>query len=252
VEPWRVPVGTIRKLHLQKGKDMSLAGTGVVAIWHDLLPEAKDEFYEWHNREHMPERAGIPGFRRGRRYIALDAGPEYFNLYEADTVEVLGAQDYLLRLNSPTPWTKQVVPSFRSVARSICHVAYSDGAGQGAYLVTVRFDVPSTARTEVVKGLRQHVLPLLVDMAGITGVHLCLADEVVSKVETAEKRARSEGTQVPTWIVLIEGCRVDRVRSAADSFAAGLAALPGGGTATPNSTLYQLEYTRCKTPWSAG
>jgi hypothetical protein len=50
---------------------MSLAGTGVVAIWHDLLPEAKNEFYEWHNREHMPERAGIPGFRRGRRFIAL-------------------------------------------------------------------------------------------------------------------------------------------------------------------------------------
>jgi hypothetical protein len=58
---------------------------GVVAIWHDLLPEAKDAFYEWHNREHMPERAGIPGFRRGRRYIATAGGPEYFNLYEADS-----------------------------------------------------------------------------------------------------------------------------------------------------------------------
>ncbi|WP_368622551.1 hypothetical protein [Paraburkholderia sp. BR13444] len=231
---------------------MSLAGTGVVAIWHDLLPEAKDEFYEWHNREHMPERAGIPGFRRGRRFIALDAGPEYFNLYEADTVEVLGAQDYLSRLNTPTPWTKQVVPSFRSVARSICHVAYTDGVGQGAYLTTVRFDVPSTVHTEVVRGLRQRVLPPLVDMAGITGVHLCLADEAVSKVETAEKRARSEGTQVPTWIVLIEGCRADRVRSAVDIFNAGLVELPAVGTATPSSTLYQLEYTRCKTPWSAG
>ena len=231
---------------------MSLAGTGVVAIWHDLLPEAKDEFYEWHNREHMPERAGIPGFRRGRRFIALDAGPEYFNLYEADTVEVLGAQDYLSRLNTPTPWTKQVVPSFRSVARSICHVAYTDGVGQGAYLSTVRFDVPSTVRTEVVRGLRQRLLPPLVDMAGITGVHLCLADEAVSKVETAEKRARSEDTQVPTWIVLIEGCRADRVRSAVDVFNAGLVELPGMGTATPSSTLYQLEYTRCKTPWSAG
>jgi hypothetical protein len=118
--------------------------------------------------------------------------------------------------------------------------------------VTVRFDVPSTARTEVVKGLRQHVLPPLVEMAGITGVHLCLADEVVSKVETAEKRARSEGTQVPTWIVLIEGCRADRVRSAVDAFNAGLVALPGVGIATPSCALYQLEYTRCKTPWSAG
>ncbi|MDH6151345.1 MULTISPECIES: DUF4286 family protein [Paraburkholderia] len=231
---------------------MSLAGTGVVTIWHDLLPEAKDEFYEWHNREHMPERAGIPGFRRGRRYIALDEGPEYFNLYEADTVEVLGAQDYLLRLNSPTPWTKQVVASFRSVARSICHVAYSDGVGQGANLMTVRFDVPSAARADVVKGLRQQVLPPLADRPGITGVHLCLADEAVSKVETAEKKARSEGTEVPTWIVMIEGCRADYVRTAVDAFLAGLAALPGAAAVAPHATLYQLEYTRCKTPWSAG
>jgi hypothetical protein len=231
---------------------MSLAGTGVVAIWHDLLPEAKDEFYEWHNREHMPERAGIPGFRRGRRYIALDAGPEYFNLYEADAVEVLGAQDYLLRLNSPTPWTKQVVPSFRGVARSICHVAYSDGVGQGAYLATVRFDVPSAARAEVVRDLRQRLLPSLVDRPGITGVHLCLADEAVSRVETAEKKARSEGTAVPTWIVLIEGCRADYVRSAMADFNAGLVASAGARATAPDSTLYQLEYTRCKTPWSAG
>jgi hypothetical protein len=231
---------------------MSLAGTGVVAIWHDLLPEAKDDFYEWHNREHMPERAGIPGFRRGRRFIALNAGPEYFNLYEADTVEVLGAQDYLTRLNTPTPWTKQVVASFRSVARSICHVAYSDGVGQGAYLMSVRFDVPSDAGADVVKSLRQRVLPPLVDLLGITGVHLCLADEAISKVETAEKKARSEGTQIHTWIVLVEGCRSDYVTSAVDRFVSGLAALPEAGATTPDTTLYQLEYTRCKTPWSAG
>ena len=59
---------------------MSLSGLGAVAIWHDLVPEARDEFYDWHNREHMPERVGIPGFRRGRRYIAAAGGPEFFNL----------------------------------------------------------------------------------------------------------------------------------------------------------------------------
>jgi len=35
---------------------MSLAGRGAVCIWHDLAPDATDEFYQWHNREHMPER----------------------------------------------------------------------------------------------------------------------------------------------------------------------------------------------------
>ena len=111
---------------------MSLAGLGAVCIWHDLLPEARDDFHQWHNREHMPERVGIPGFRRGRRYVAVASTPEYFNLYEADSAEVLGGQDYLNRLNAPTEWTRRVVPSFRNVSRSICRVVYTDGVGQGA------------------------------------------------------------------------------------------------------------------------
>lgn len=231
---------------------MSFAGTGVVAIWHDLLPEARDEFYEWHNREHMPERAGIPGFLRGRRYIALDAGPTYFNLYEADTVQVLGGQDYLSRLNSPTAWTQQSVQSYRNVARSICEVTYTSGVGQGAYLLTVRFDVFEGQHKSVSDALRQRVLPPLVDTQGITGVHLCVADEAVSKVETAEKKARSEGTQIPAWIVMIEGCAPDYVRVAGESFVAELKRLLEGQSMGPETTLYQLEYTRCKTPGSAG
>jgi len=41
---------------------MALIGQGVVAIWNDVAPEGLAEFYEWHHREHMPERVGIPGF----------------------------------------------------------------------------------------------------------------------------------------------------------------------------------------------
>ena len=40
----------------------------------------------------MPERVGIPGFKRGRRYIAVDGGtrPEYFTLYETESVRGAG------------------------------------------------------------------------------------------------------------------------------------------------------------------
>ena len=231
---------------------MSLAGLGVVCIWHDLLPEARDEFHQWHNREHMPERVGIPGFRRGRRYVALAGAPEYFNLYEADSAEVLGGQDYLNRLNAPTEWTRRVVPSFRNVSRSICRVAYTEGVGPGAFILTQRFDVAEGQRTAAVEALRERVLPPLADRKGITGVHLCLADESVSKVETAEKKARADTTQVPTWITLIEGSATSDVQAAGDLLEAALRPyLVASGSGAIVSS-YQLEYTRCKTPWSAG
>lgn len=226
---------------------MGLSGLGVVAIWHDLLPEAKDNFYEWHAREHMPERAGIPGFRRGRRYIALQGAPEFFNLYEADSPEVLVGQDYLQRLNAPTPWTREVVTSFRNVARAIGRVLYSAGVGQGGVLRTVRFDVADGAQAEVARWLRQQALPPLVDARGVAGVHLCRADDEGSQIMTAEKRARSEGTQIPRWVLLVEGISASAVTAASADLVQALQA--HDQVRDLQQAVYLLEHQRCKLPW---
>ena len=61
-----------------------LAGEAVVAIWNGIAPEGRARFYEWHLHEHVPERVGSPGFKRGRRYIAADPAEVpvgFFTLY---------------------------------------------------------------------------------------------------------------------------------------------------------------------------
>jgi len=228
---------------------LSLAGLGLVAIWHDLLPEAKDDFYEWHAREHMPERVGIPGFRRGRRYLATRGAPEYFNLYEADSVEVLAGQDYLTRLNAPTPWTQRVVPSFRNVARSILRVAFTQGAGSGGVMLTLRFTADPAQRGALAAALRERVLPPLVQQVGIAGVHVGFADEAASNIETAERKARTSATLVPSCVVLIEGISAEAVEAAARPLVAALRAQGASGI---DEAVYRLEFTRLKTPWAAG
>ncbi len=64
---------------------------GAVAIWNGIAEEGRKDFYDWHLHEHMPERLGIPGFLRGRRYRAADkeTKPEFFTLYETSTFEVI-------------------------------------------------------------------------------------------------------------------------------------------------------------------
>lgn len=228
---------------------MSLAGLGIVAIWHDLLPEAKDDFHEWHDREHMPERVGIPGFRRGRRYVAINGAPEYFNLYEADSAEILAGQDYLHRLNAPTPWTQRVVRSFRNVARSICRVAFTQGVGSGGVMLTLRFAVDPARRDALVDSLRRSILPPLVYRKGIAGIHVGLADEAASNVETAERKVRADATLVPSWVVLIEGISVPDVEGAAAPL---VDALRAEGAMQVDQAVYRLEFTRLKTPWAAG
>jgi hypothetical protein len=144
------------------------------------------------------------------------------------------------------------VPSFRNVSRSICRVVYTDGVGQGGFMLTQRFDVGERDRLNVIETLRQRLLPPLCDNKGITGVHLCLADESISKVETAEKKARADTTQVPTWIILMEGNSSADVGEAGAALSRQLQPLLGTDGAQIHTSVYQLEFSRCKTPWSAG
>ena len=228
---------------------MSLAGLGVVAIWHDVAPEARDDFHEWHSREHLPERVGIPGFRRGRRFVAISGQPEFFTLHEADSPEILAGQDYVNRLNAPSAWTRRVLPSFRNVARAVCRVAFTHGVGSGGVMLTLRFAIDPARRDGTVDALRRRVLPPLLYRKGVAGIHLCLADEAASAVETAERSAREATEVVPPWIVLIEGISVPDVEGAADDLTPALAA---HGAQSVERGVYRLELTRLKTPWAAG
>ena len=218
---------------------MSLLGTGALAIWHNVTDEIRDEFLEWHNREHVPERLGVPGFRCGRRYCALEGQPEYFNLYETENVGVLSSAEYLARLNNPTPWTRRVVPGFRDVARSICRVVGSAGVGQGGVILTQRFAVTPVEAGCVTAEFSERVLPAIASRAGISGAHLCRADEAASAVVTAERSARSTPTLVPAWIVLIEGVGVSAVKSGAEMISTAFADTKQSPAA--DTAIYRLE-----------
>jgi hypothetical protein len=224
---------------------MSFAGQGVVAIWNDILPEGRADFYEWHNREHIPERVAIPGFRRGRRYIALDGRPEFFTLYETDTPQVLAGEAYLTRLNNPTPWTRRATQHFRNTARSLCEVALSLGTGEGGTIVTLRYDVAVGREEEHRQFLVQRVLPSLADRPAIAGVHLCIADRGASSIETEEKKGRVDKAVIPNWVILLEGGGEVALLQAAADEALPDEMLAGAGAKAPiERGLYQLQYGR--------
>ena len=125
-----------------------LAGEGAVLIWNDITPEGRDDFYAWHLAEHMPERVGIPGFRRGRRYIRDDdrTTPEFFTLYETDTPQVLVGDDYQRRLNAPTPWTKRADAGLQEHLPRPDPRAGQLRPGAGGSLATLRFDLAPERR----------------------------------------------------------------------------------------------------------
>ena len=221
---------------------MALLGQGAITIWQDARPEARAEFFEWHNREHIAERVGIAGFLRARRWVAIDGAPEFFTLYETADPQVHSSAGYLERLNNPSPWTRRFAPNMVNNIRSLCRVAYSIGAGQGGLLVALRYDVvPGSAQAQL-QLLTEKILPKLVEQPGITGVHLCLADKAASSIQTEEKKSRPQAALVPTWVILVEGAADRASLLAACSEALADQVLTAAGAYGIARGLYQLQY----------
>jgi hypothetical protein len=223
---------------------MLLAGAGIIAIWNDITAAGRDNFYRWHEQQHIPERVSIEGFLRGRRYIAQSGAPEFYTLYEVRDRAVLSGAAYLERLNHPTDWTTRSVQHFRNTSRSLCDVLFSAGGGSGGIIGTIRFDCAPADDAAVLARLTQDILPKLLEATGIVAAHVCRADLEASTVTTAEQKGRAANL-VPRWVVMVEGSLLEPVEAALAG-PLGPNALAGAGIAEALHGIYRLEFDLLK------
>ena len=224
-----------------------LCGQGVIAIWNGISEEVRADFYAWHTSEHMPERIGIPGFLRGRRYRAIDqtTHPEFFTLYELESFEVATGQDYLNRLNAPTPWTTKVTAAFRDTSRGLARVLATAGPGPGGALATVRFAVPNSGVSSV-RTVVQDLTYEICRLPMITGAHIAVSSARASNVRTVENETRTDIQAPPHWFALIEACASEALDEPVRLFANLECVL------RPIVGRYVIEYSRLKTDRAPG
>jgi hypothetical protein len=224
---------------------MALLGKAAVTIWNDIRPEGREVFYAWHEQEHMAERVGIPGFLRGRRYIRIEAEIEWLTLYEATSLAVLAGPDYQGRLNQPTPWTRRAVREFLNVTRGLTAVAASRGKADGGCLLAVGLLVEERAAARARAALGAPLVDELIALPGVCAAHLAEADRAASRLDTAERRERGAGTELPDAVLLVEASRVERLAPARARIEAALRGLEGVAVLRRPGT-YRLEFQLVK------
>ena len=200
---------------------MPLLGKGTLVIWHGITAEGEADMLRWHDLEHVPERVGVPGFLRGRRYAHATRPRAYLDLYETESVETIRSAPYLERLNHPTAWTQRVLPHFRDTFRIGCRVLASAGRGQGGALVTVRAR-PAEGKGEALRGwLAGSAGTALRETAGVVAVHAVETVAETTQIKTAEGKLKGgevAATEAPWPLVLLVDCDTVEV---AQSLAAG-------------------------------
>lgn len=222
---------------------MTLFGEGLIAIWADIVAEGVETYYAWHDNQHVAERVGIPGFIRGRRYVAVEAAPRWYMMYETVSPEVQVGTDYLNRLNNPTEWTREAIRWFENTTRSLTRTVFSQAKGDGVELVLAGLDASGDALERLRRRLVTGLLPELYLEHGIIGVHWCETNLAGSQLETAEKKGRPVG--VCDAVVLVETSRPGPARAARDRLAAVLAEIPGVSPKVPLGH-YRLEFEKVK------
>ena len=179
-----------------------VACTGILAIWNDMDVEHEDFYEQWYMSEHFPERLGVPGFRRGRRYEAVEADRRYFSFYELDSPDVLFSEAYLARLNAPTAWTQRIMSVFKGMVRTVCERLERKGSALGGYVVTARWEVPVAPEPGIAGRLREGLAD-----PSVVAVDVWRACER-QNVATQESQKRGTPDRMITAAVVVETTRL--------------------------------------------
>ena len=94
------------------------AKKGFLLVTMDPPPTVEEEFNDWYDTEHVPDRLAIEGFESGRRFVCVSGWPKYLALYDLTTIDVLDSDAYRkLSWGSFSPWTKRILGKVRGQYR---------------------------------------------------------------------------------------------------------------------------------------
>jgi hypothetical protein len=183
-----------------------MRGNAALAIWFRVDPADVPELDAWYPRQHLPERLSVPGFLRGRRYMAATGSLPYFTLYETEDAAVLSSASYLERLNHPTDWTRKVLPTFRVMVRNAYRRLGGAGdAGVERHLLTAQIKPDSGRGPYVREWLEREAAGALGALPGVGGVAVYLADAGATSVVTEERKIVGGGVvAAEPFLALVE------------------------------------------------
>ena len=84
-------------------------GRGLLIASFDFSGAPEDEFHDWYDLEHIPERQGVTGFDLCERWIGVDNKRHSIATYDLKSVKVLQGAEYKnIAYQNLSPWSKRV------------------------------------------------------------------------------------------------------------------------------------------------
>ena len=145
------------------------ANKGLLLVTMEPPAGLEDEFNDWYDTEHFPQRRALPGFESATRWVCLAGWPRWAAVYDLATVDAVETPEYLA-VSGPnsTPWSKRMLPRTSGRSRIVAE--------------------------QIVPGLAPSLAPVMVSrllLVGFAGVPAGRIPELAA--DLADKAGQTEG-----------------------------------------------------------
>jgi hypothetical protein len=144
---------------------------GLLFAAFDFSTAHEDEFHDWYDNEHVPERLRVPGFINAERWIGIENPKIHVATYDLDSPTVLASPAYrAVGGENQTPWTRRVTGMCKRIMRyqgeQILPGDITAPAGAAALLVA-SMNVDPAAESEFNEWYNAEHLPQLGAVPGV-------------------------------------------------------------------------------------
>jgi hypothetical protein len=201
---------------------------GLLVAGFDSSPVNDDEFNDWYDTEHVPERRAVKGFVNCERWLGADNPKISIATYDLKSLAVLKSDAYrAIGGENLSPWSKRVVGKAKRVCRFEAEqmtpgdVSAPEGAGG---LLLFAMNVVPEAETDFNAWYDEEHVPRLSGVPGCLsarrfrivtavseGSHRYLALYHLASPEVCASKAWEEAAVTP-WTLKIRPLTRDRLR----------------------------------------
>jgi len=181
---------------------------GLLVASFDISDCPKDEFNDWYDTEHVPDRQKVPGFLNFVRWVGADNPNIVVAIYDLQNVDVLQSPEYLkIGFLNPSPWTQRLMPKTKRVVRFVGEqivpgnvLAPKDAGG----LLFVGFNVEPGMEDEYARWMDEEHLPRLAKVPGVLSARRFVATDSTHKFVAVYHLTAPEVQSSSAWQAAIE------------------------------------------------
>ena len=144
---------------------------GLLFASFDTSPAQEDEFNDWYDTEHVPERLRVPGFLNAQRWIGDENPKIAVATYDLETHDVMNSPEYrAIGGANGSVWTKRITAIAKRLLRfEGTQVVPGDvsGPAEANGLLVASMNVDPAAEAEFNEWYNKEHLPQLAAVPGV-------------------------------------------------------------------------------------